>query len=58
MHIGKPDGEIYSSILGALIWGVVAQRSSSILAPVLTHWVLGVSLDYFISFPLTASVRN
>lgn len=58
VHIGKPDGEIYSSILGALIWGVVAHRSDSILAPVLTHWALGVALDYFISFPLMSSIGN
>ena len=58
MHIGKPDGEIYGSIVGALIWGVIAQRSGSILAPILTHWVLGVALDFFVSFPLTASIRN
>jgi membrane protease YdiL (CAAX protease family) len=50
VHIGKPDGEIYSSILGALVWGLVAFRSRSLLVPVLTHWVLGVSLDWYISF--------
>lgn len=50
VHIGKPDGEIYSSILGALIWGLVAFRSRSLLVPILTHWILGVSLDYYISF--------
>jgi membrane protease YdiL (CAAX protease family) len=50
VHIGKPDGEIYSAILGALVWGVVAFRSRSILVPILTHWVLGVALDWYISF--------
>jgi membrane protease YdiL (CAAX protease family) len=50
VHIGKPDGEIYGSILGALVWGLVAFRSRSLLVPVLTHWVLGVSLDWYISF--------
>jgi membrane protease YdiL (CAAX protease family) len=50
VHIGKPDGEIYSSILGSLIWGIVAFRSRSLLAPVLTHWVLGVSLDFYVCF--------
>ena len=48
LHIGKPAGEIYSSILGALVWGVVAFRSRSLLYPLLTHWVLGLSLDFFV----------
>jgi membrane protease YdiL (CAAX protease family) len=50
VHIGKPTGEIYSSILGALIWGLIAFRSRSLVVPILTHWVLGISLDWYISF--------
>jgi len=49
-HIGKPDGEIYSSILGGLIWGIVVFRSRSLWYVLLVHWLLGVSLDYFICF--------
>jgi len=49
-HIGKPDAEIYSSILGGLLWGVVAFRSRSLLYVLIIHWLLGVSLDYFICF--------
>jgi membrane protease YdiL (CAAX protease family) len=49
-HIGKPDGEIYSSILGGLIWGIVAFRSRSLLYILIVHWLLGISLDYFICF--------
>lgn len=48
LHIGKPSGEIYSSILGALVWGVVAFRSRSLIYPILTHWLLGLSLDFFV----------
>jgi membrane protease YdiL (CAAX protease family) len=48
LHIGKPSGEIYGSIVGALVWGIVAFRSRSLLSPILTHWVLGLSLDFFI----------
>jgi membrane protease YdiL (CAAX protease family) len=48
LHIGKPSGEIYGSIVGALVWGVVAFRSRSLLSPILTHWLLGLSLDFFI----------
>jgi membrane protease YdiL (CAAX protease family) len=48
LHIGKPSGEIYGSMVGALVWGVVAFRSRSLLYPILTHWLLGLSLDFFI----------
>ena len=50
LHIGKPSGEIYSSILGALLWGILVFRTRSILYALLLHWLLGVSLDFFISF--------
>ena len=48
LHIGKPAGEMYSSIIGSLVWGVVAFRSRSLIYPILTHWLLGISLDFFI----------
>jgi membrane protease YdiL (CAAX protease family) len=48
LHIGKPLGETLGAILGGLVWGVIAFRSRSLLVPVLTHWVLGLSLDLFI----------
>jgi len=50
MHIGKPDGEIYSSILGALVWGLLVYRSRSIYPAIATHWILGIALDFFIVF--------
>jgi membrane protease YdiL (CAAX protease family) len=50
VHIGKPDSEIYSSILGGLVWGILVYRSKSIWPSVTTHWILGISLDYFICF--------
>lgn len=48
IHIGKPSGEIYSSILGGLVWGILAFRTRSIAYGVATHWILGISLDFFI----------
>ena len=48
VHIGKPAGETFSSILGALIWGILAFRTRSLLYGIVTHWILGVSLDAFI----------
>jgi membrane protease YdiL (CAAX protease family) len=50
LHIGKPSGEIYSSILGALIWGLLVFRTRSLLYALIIHWLLGVSLDFFICF--------
>jgi membrane protease YdiL (CAAX protease family) len=48
LHIGKPFGETLGAVLGGLVWGVIAFRSRSLLVPLLTHWVLGLSLDLFI----------
>lgn len=50
LHIGKPDGEIYASIVGGIVWGIVAFRARSIVYIILMHWLLGVSLDFFICF--------
>jgi membrane protease YdiL (CAAX protease family) len=48
VHIGKPAAETYSSILGGLMWGVLAFRSRSIVYGLVIHWLLGVALDLFI----------
>ena len=48
LHVGKPFGETLGAVLGGLAWGVIAFRSRSLLVPLLTHWVLGLSLDLFI----------
>lgn len=48
LHVGKPIGETLGAVLGGLVWGVIAFRSRSLLVPLLTHWVLGLSLDLFI----------
>jgi membrane protease YdiL (CAAX protease family) len=50
LHIGKPAGEIYGSIIGGLVWGIIAFRARSILFIILLHWLLGVSLDFFICY--------
>lgn len=50
LHIGKPAGEIYGSVIGALVWGIIAFRAQSLLAIILLHWLLGVVLDYSICF--------
>jgi uncharacterized protein len=50
VHIGKPSGEIYSSVIGALVWGIIAFRTRSLFFIILIHWLLGVSLDFFICY--------
>ncbi len=50
VHIGKPFGETLTSILGGLVWGIIVFRSRSLLYVLLMHWILGVSLDFYISF--------
>jgi uncharacterized protein len=50
VHIGKPAGEIYGSIIAGLVWGVIVFRVRSLWAVLLTHWLVGVSLDFFICF--------
>jgi membrane protease YdiL (CAAX protease family) len=50
-HIGKPGGEIFAAIPAGILWGIVVFRSRSLWYVLLVHWLLGISLDYFISFP-------
>lgn len=48
VHIGKPAAETFSSILGGLVWGILAFRTRSLLYGLIIHWMLGVALDLFI----------
>ncbi len=48
MHVGKPTGEIFGSILGGLAWGVFAYRTRSILSGLIQHFLLGILVDAFI----------
>ncbi len=50
LHIGKPDKEIFSSILGGIVWGMVVFRTRSLLPALLLHWLLSTSLDAFIIY--------
>jgi membrane protease YdiL (CAAX protease family) len=50
LHIGKPGAEIYSSIVGGIMWGMVVFRARSLLPVLLLHWLLGISLDAFIMY--------
>jgi membrane protease YdiL (CAAX protease family) len=50
LHTGKPLGEIYASIFGGIVLGIIAWRGRSLLFVLLLHWLLGASLDVFISY--------
>ncbi len=50
LHIGKPGSEIYGSILGGLLWGVLAFRTRSVLSGLLQHALMGLAVDWFVCF--------
>jgi uncharacterized protein len=50
VHIGKPDAEIFSSIIAGLVFGWVAFRCRSIWPLFFSHWALGALLDVFIIY--------
>ncbi len=49
-HIGKPPAELFACIPASVVWGLLAIQTQSLWVGLLQHWLLGVSLDYFISF--------
>lgn len=50
LHTGKPLGEMYASIVGGIVLGIVAWRGRSLVFVILLHWLLGASLDVFLSY--------
>jgi membrane protease YdiL (CAAX protease family) len=50
VHIGKPDAEIFSSIIAGIAFGWIAFRCRSIWPILICHWALGVFLDLFIIY--------
>lgn len=48
LHIGSPAAETFGSILGGILWGVVALRTRSLLSSLGQHFLLGIALDAFI----------
>jgi membrane protease YdiL (CAAX protease family) len=47
-HIGMPTGEIFASIFGGILFGMIALRTGSILYPYILHCLIGITLDLFI----------
>ncbi len=48
-HIGLPSGEIFGSIAGGILFGVLALRTRSIWWAFLLHFLIGIGLDLLIS---------
>lgn len=48
LHFGRPGVETFSAILGAILWGCVAYRTRSLLSGLGQHYLLGISLDFFL----------
>lgn len=47
-HIGTPDGEIFGSIAGGILFAVLVLRTRSLIYAFLLHWSIGFLLDFFI----------
>jgi membrane protease YdiL (CAAX protease family) len=47
MHLGKPELEVYSSLVGGLIIGWLCYRSRSFLPAFLIHWGIQTTMDLF-----------
>ena len=50
LHFDRPEAELWASIPAAILWGVQANYTGAIWTGFAQHWLLGATLDYFISF--------
>ncbi|NUM89697.1 MAG: CPBP family intramembrane metalloprotease [Bdellovibrionales bacterium] len=50
IHLGKPEGEIFGSIVTGLVWGWIALRTRSIWYVFVMHAAVGVLTDLFVIF--------
>jgi len=48
LHIGRPASETFSSLLAGILWGILAFRTRSLLSGLSQHYLLGISLDWFL----------
>jgi len=48
LHIGMPTGEIFASIFGGILFGMLALKTGSILYPYILHCLIGLTLDLII----------
>lgn len=50
LHIGKPGIETFAAIPAGVLWGILAFRTRSLLSGLLQHFLLGITLDWFICY--------
>ncbi len=50
LHIGRPTIEVFAAIVAAILWGMLAFYTRSLLSGLLQHAILGISLDWFICY--------
>ncbi|KAA3611309.1 MAG: CPBP family intramembrane metalloprotease [Calditrichaeota bacterium] len=50
IHLGKPDGEIFGSIVVGVIFGAIALRTNSFIYVFVLHAAIGVLTDLFIIY--------
>jgi len=50
LHIGRPATESFASLAAGIFWGILAIRTRSLLSGLSQHYVLGVSLDWFLCY--------
>jgi membrane protease YdiL (CAAX protease family) len=48
IHLGKPDGEIFGSIIAGIIFGAISLRTRSFIYVFIIHAVIGVLTDIFV----------
>ncbi|HEY8427413.1 MAG TPA: CPBP family intramembrane glutamic endopeptidase, partial [Sandaracinaceae bacterium] len=49
MHFGKPEAEVFGSLVAGLVLCYIAMRSKSIWPGVLLHWLVASTMDFFAS---------
>jgi len=45
LHLGKPQGEIWSALLAGFVFGAVVLRTRSVWPVLIVHWTLGTLTD-------------
>jgi len=50
VHIGNPAAETFGAIIAGLLWGMLALRTRSLLSGLGQHFLLGITLDWFLCF--------
>lgn len=49
LHIGKPGGELFGAIPAAILWGIMVVYTRSLIACLVTHIALGLTVDWLIA---------